>query len=78
MSLILDALNRADNERKNQDTVPGLTTVHPAPVMVVAEKSGNKNGLYIAISLSIIALAASVYWFIGKPTVEVGVQIGHT
>lgn len=79
MSLILDALNRADNERKNQDTVPGLNTVHPAPVMVVTEKSGNKNGLYIAISLSIIALAASVYWFIGKPkdAIEGKVQVDH-
>lgn len=80
MSLILDALNRADNERKNQDAVPGLTTIHPAPVMVVEEKSGNKNGLYIAISLSIIALIASVYWFIGKPkeAVEVNAHISHT
>lgn len=80
MSLILDALNRADHERKNQDTVPGLNTVHPAPVMVVEEKSGNKNGLYVAISLAIIALVASVYWFIGKSgkTVDVNTQIGHT
>lgn len=80
MSLILDALNRADNERKNQDAVPGLTTVHPAPVMVVEEKSGNKYGLYVAISLAIIALVASVYWFVGKPkeAVEVNVHNGHT
>ncbi|PUA29646.1 MAG: hypothetical protein B0W54_03490 [Cellvibrio sp. 79] len=79
MSLILDALNRADHERKNQDVVPGLNTVHPAPVMVVEEKSGNKNGLYIAISLSIIALAVSVYWFIGKPkdAVEANAQVDH-
>lgn len=67
MSLILDALNRADNERKNQDAVPGLNTVHPAPVMVMEEKSTNKQGLYIAISLSIVALIGSVYWFVAKP-----------
>ncbi len=80
MSLILDALNRADNERKNQDAVPGLNTVHPAPVMVVEEKSGSKNGLYIAICLAIIALVASVYWFIGKPggAAEINAQVGHT
>jgi general secretion pathway protein B len=30
MSLILDALNRAENERKNHDTVPDLNTMHRA------------------------------------------------
>ncbi len=67
MSLILDALNRADNERKNQDAVPGLNTVHPAPVMVLEDKPENKQKLYIAISFSIIALIGCVYWFIAKP-----------
>ncbi len=67
MSLILDALNRADNERKNQDTVPGLNTMHPAPAMVLEDKPENKQKLYIAISLSVVALVACVYWFIAKP-----------
>lgn len=68
MSLILDALNRADHERKNQDVVPGLNTVHSAPLMVQEEKDNRKYGLYIAISFSIIALAASVYWFVSRPS----------
>ena len=67
MSLILDALNRADNERKNQDVVPGISTVHSSPVIVLEEKSTNKNTLYVAISISVIALVASVYWFTSKP-----------
>lgn len=67
MSLILDALNRADNERKNQDAVPGLNTVHPAPAMVLEDKPENKQKLYIAISLSVVALIASVYWFVAEP-----------
>ncbi len=67
MSLILDALNRADNERKNQDAVPGLNTVHPAPVMAVAEKPENKLKLYGAISLSVVALIASIFWFTAEP-----------
>lgn len=69
MSLILDALNRADNERKNQDAVPGLNTVHPAPVMVLEDKPENKIRLYFAILISIIALVACVYWVIAKPAV---------
>lgn len=67
MSLILDALNRADNERKNQDAVPGLNTVHPAPAMVLEDKPENRQKLYLAIFLSVIALVACVYWFIAKP-----------
>lgn len=69
MSLILDALNRADNERKNQDAVPGLNTVHPAPVMVLEDKPETKHRLYFAILISIIALVACVYWVIARPTV---------
>ncbi|WP_039913354.1 general secretion pathway protein GspB [Cellvibrio mixtus] len=67
MSLILDALNRADNERKNQDSVPGLNTVHSSTVTIVEEKTGNKYGLYVAIFFAVVALIASVYWFVAKP-----------
>lgn len=66
MSLILDALNRADNERKNQDIVPGLNTVHPAPAIVLEDKSGRQYGLYIVIALVIIVLAVIAYWFIAR------------
>ncbi len=69
MSLILDALNRADNERKNQDAVPGLNTVHSSTVIIIEEKTGNKYGLYVAISFAVVALIASVYWFVAKPGV---------
>jgi general secretion pathway protein B len=67
MSLILDALNRADHERKNQDAVPGLNTVHVAPVMVVKDKPANKQNLYWAIAVAIAAMGASTYWFSAKP-----------
>lgn len=67
MSLILDALNRADNERKNQDAVPGLNTVHASPVMVLDEKPVAKRGLYLAIAASIIALIACIFWFVARP-----------
>lgn len=67
MSLILDALNRADNERKNQDAVPGLNTVHAAPVILVEDQPGSRRNLYIAIVIALIAMAASVFWFISKP-----------
>ncbi len=70
MSLILDALNRADHERKNQDAVPGLNTVHASPVLVLDEKPDNKRGLYFAITVSVVALAASIVWFVTKPGKE--------
>lgn len=70
MSLILDALNRADNERKNQDAVPGLTTVHPAPAVVIEDKPEKPRLLYWAIGLSIAALGGSVYWFTAKSALD--------
>lgn len=36
MSLILDALNRAEHERKNQDTVPDLNSLHSAQLFNTA------------------------------------------
>jgi general secretion pathway protein B len=70
MSLILDALNRADHERKNQDAVPGLNTVHASPVLVLDEKPDNKRGLYFAITVSVVALVACIVWFVAKPGKE--------
>ncbi len=67
MSLILDALNRADNERKNQDAVPGLNTVHVAPTIAAADKPASKVPLYSAIALAVCALVGSIAWFSAKP-----------
>ena len=67
MSLILDALNRADNERKNQDAVPGLNTVHVSPAIVVNEKPAQKQSLYAAITIAVVAMAGSIYWLSSKP-----------
>lgn len=36
MSLILDALNRAEHERKNQNSVPDLNSLHSSPVFNAA------------------------------------------
>lgn len=72
MSLILDALNRADNERKNQDAVPGLNTVHVSPAIVVNEKPAQKQNLYAAIAIAVVAMVGSIYWFSSKPEIKSG------
>lgn len=63
MSLILDALNRADNERKNQNAVPDLTTVH-APVVVKPEPEQRNALVWLLLALLIVALVfAGFLWF---------------
>lgn len=63
MSLILDALNRADNERKNQNAVPDLTTVH-ASVVVKPEPEQRNALVWLLLILLIVALVfAGFLWF---------------
>lgn len=64
MSLILDALNRAEHERKNKNAVPDINTVHtpaipPAPQPVAAKPVM----ILIAISLLVIAIILIIWLF---------------
>ncbi|MEM1113857.1 MAG: general secretion pathway protein GspB [Pseudomonadota bacterium] len=59
MSLILDALNRAEDERRSGGSVPGLDTQHyPAP------ESGRRFGLRAALPALAMLLGAVLVWWV--------------
>lgn len=60
MSLILDALNRADIERKNQTPVPDLNTQH-RPLALEPEQASRSWYWWVAAAV-IIVLAVVVAW----------------
>lgn len=64
MSLILDALNRADNERKNQNTVPDIGTLHTPRELTRVSNVGNKSGLIVTVAIVALGLIASLIWWI--------------
>lgn len=68
MSLILDALNRAEHDRKNKNAVPDINTVHVLASPVTAPPSANPMLVLIAISLMIIAIILSVWFFRASST----------
>jgi general secretion pathway protein B len=55
MSLILDALNRAENERKNQNDVPDLSTLH-RPMEVEASADVNRT-LWWGVGVVLVLIA---------------------
>lgn len=60
MSLILDALNRADIERKNQTPVPDLNTQH-RPLALEPEQA-SRSWYWWVVAAVIIVLAAVLVW----------------
>ena len=60
MSLILDALNRADTERKNQTPVPDLNTQH-RPLMLEPDQA-SRSWIWLVVAGVIMLLAAVVLW----------------
>jgi general secretion pathway protein B len=63
MSLILDALNRAEQDRKNKNSVPTLDTLHqPANYPAPANRS-LKMLLLAAVTLLLIVVGVGVWWF---------------
>lgn len=63
MSLILDALNRADSERKNQAPVPDLNTHHRPLVLEPDETSYRRRWLFVAGGLICCVFMFLGYWF---------------
>ncbi|MEM8500619.1 MAG: general secretion pathway protein GspB [Pseudomonadota bacterium] len=57
MSLLLEALQRADSERKNQGDVPGIDTPHAAASPVTPERSHQ----WVLIALTLVTLLLLVY-----------------
>ena len=65
MSLILDALNKADRERQNNEAPPGINTVHD-----IREFEKNQaKWLYPALAILILVIVAMLGWwfFHSKP-----------
>ncbi|HEX7762460.1 MAG TPA: general secretion pathway protein GspB [Cellvibrio sp.] len=60
MSLILDALNRADTERKNQTPVPDLNTQH-RPLMLEPDKA-SRSWIWLLVTGVVMLLVALVLW----------------
>lgn len=60
MSLILDALNRAERERKKTQAIPDLQTVHE-PLPPVADAPRNKNLAGLLLVVAVLALVAIIY-----------------
>jgi general secretion pathway protein B len=66
MSLILDALNRAESERKNQNPVPDIGTLHAPAETTRAPGSGNRSLFIIAALVVILVFIATAVWFLMK------------
>ena len=60
MSLILDALNRAEQERKRQDQVPDIHTVHLSPAMSLEAAARTRRRLLIAAGILLVMTAIGV------------------
>ncbi|MGV8835032.1 general secretion pathway protein GspB [Cellvibrio sp.] len=56
MSLILDALNRAEHERKNQNAVPDLNTLHRPQEFNTAPNTRQTLWLAMGVALVLIAM----------------------
>lgn len=63
MSLILDALNRADQERKNQDRAPDIHTVHPAPAALAKPGLRAAKPLLLGVLAVLLLLVAVLVWW---------------
>lgn len=69
MSLILDALNRAERERQKQHPVPDLNTRHQPPPADVAEPRPARSGIrYFLLLVILLALAALGIGYFGERT----------
>lgn len=66
MSLLLEALQRADSERKNQGDVPGIDTQHS--VAIKTEPENSHHWILIALALIILLLLAYVIYRLSTDT----------
>jgi len=65
MSLILDALNRAERERQKSQPLPDIHTRHPLPP-IPPEPAAQKSswfGVAILLVVILLAAAASAFWW---------------
>lgn len=68
MSLILDALNRAENERKNQNAVPDLNTLHrPQALYLESDKRRSLGWIIAGVVIVIAIIAAAIFFLRAEP-----------
>lgn len=70
MSLILDALNRAEHERKNQNTVPDLNTLHRPQALNAAPGLRPTMKWMIGVVLLLIAIIVALVLVLRREPVE--------
>ena len=63
MSLILDALNRAEQDRKNKEGVPNLNTLHQAADYAAVAAPKSKFGLWLSLVIACLLLAVASGWY---------------
>ncbi|WP_323816466.1 hypothetical protein [Cellvibrio sp. NN19] len=68
MSLILDALNRAENERKNQNAVPDLNTLHrPQALYLESDRRRSLGWIIAGVVIVIAVIAAAIFFLRAEP-----------
>lgn len=71
MSLILDALNRADNERKNQAPLPDLNTRHSPLALEPDQASSQWRWWLLAVVLVLIVVLVVWRWYSASQSLPV-------
>jgi len=59
MSLLLDALNKADQERKRNEATPGIDSNHEN---IIDHSARNKSLVIAALAIGFVILLAAIYW----------------
>lgn len=74
MSLILDALNRAEHERKNQNAVPDLNTLHSPQELNAAPRAPRTMWWVIGVVVVLVAIIIALVVLLRRdPVVQVSV-----
>lgn len=67
MSLILDALNRAERERKKTQDIPDLQTVHE-PLPATAAPSSGRNTVFVILGVMVVGLLVVMVYLFARPS----------
>lgn len=70
MSLILDALNRAENERKNQNAVPDLNTLHRPQEIDTSPEARRTLWWVMGVVLALVAIIIVLVVLLRREPVE--------
>lgn len=81
MSLLLDALNKADQERKRNEATPGINSNHEG-LLDDQRRSSSLLIIVLCIIVLLLAIGGAVYWFSKQsqpaPTAEKKIAAAHS